>query len=510
MVKRLSNTHLTHIQQDVRVPGYDRTAITPGILHLGLGAFHRAHQAVMVEERLAAGETGWGIRAASLRSPDMRDALAPQDGLYTLAIRTGQVGAEEEARLRVIGAISDVLVARENPAALLAAMIDPRIRILSLTITEKGYCHDPASGTLNENHPDVVHDLAHPSAPVSAPGFIIEALRLRRAAGIKPFTLLSCDNLPANGRLLARVIHDMAIRRDADLAAFIAGEVACPATMVDRIVPATTEADRAMVAARLGFADAWPVMAEPFTQWVMEDYFPASRPRFEESGATLVGDVAPYEMMKLRILNGTHSTIAYLGQLMGVETVADFVADPARARFIQRMIMAEIAPTVPGFSPITLEAYANALMVRYANAALRHRTAQIAMDGSLKVPQRLLNTIRDRLTTGAPITQLGIAVAGFCRFMAGTGEDGLPLPINDPMAACFAQATKEAGADGVAHVPDLAEAEALARRLTHAMLDIAAVFGTMADDTHLREAVITPLAALYHRGAKAYLAQSSQ
>lgn len=506
MTKRLSNAQLAHLPHEVVTPGYDRTSVTPGILHLGIGAFHRAHQAVMVEDRLAAGERGWGIRAASLRAPDTRDALAPQEGLYTLAIRSGQVGAEEETRLRVIGAISDVLVARENPAALLTAMLDPRIRIVSLTVTEKGYCHDPATGTLNAAHPDVVHDLAHPAQPTSAPGFIVEALRLRRASGVAPFTVLSCDNLPANGRTLARVITQFTALRDKNLADFIAGEVAFPATMVDRIVPATTEADRAMVAERLGVADAWPVMSEPFTQWVMEDRFSAGRPRFEEAGAELVADVAPYEKMKLRMLNGTHSTIAYLGQLMGIETVADFVSDPARARFIRSMMGEEIAPTVPGFTPAALEAYADALMARYANAALRHRTAQIAMDGSQKVPQRLLNTMRDRLAAGAPITRIGIALAAFCRFMTGTGMDGAPLPINDPMGARFAEVARDAGAEGIARLPDAQEAEALANRLTRAMLEITPVFGDLGADLRVVAAISTPLATLYREGAERLVA----
>jgi fructuronate reductase len=506
MMKRLSNAQLTHLPNEVITPGYDRASVTPGILHLGIGAFHRAHQAVMVEDRLAAGERGWGIRAASLRAPDTRDALSPQDGLYTLAIRSGQVGVGDETRLRIIGAISDVLVARENPAALLTAMLDPRIRIVSLTVTEKGYCHDPATGNLNAAHPDVVHDLATPSTPVSAPGFIVEALRLRRASGVAPFTVMSCDNLPANGRTLARVITQMAALRDKNLADFIAGEVAFPATMVDRIVPATTEADRAMVAERLGVSDAWPVMSEPFTQWVMEDRFSHGRPRFEESGAELVADVAPYEMMKLRMLNGTHSTIAYLGQLMGVETVADFVTNPARARFIRTMMGEEIAPTVPGFTPAALEAYADALMARYANSALRHRTAQIAMDGSQKVPQRLLNTMRDRLAAGAPILRIGIALAAFCRFMTGTGEGGAPLPINDPMAARFAEAARDVGADGIARLPDAREAEALATRLSRAMLDITPVFGDLGADFRVVSAISTPLTTLYQHGAERLVA----
>jgi fructuronate reductase len=500
-LQRLSNASLAALPRSIARPAYDRAGITPGIVHLGVGAFHRAHQAVVVDDRLAAGETSWGIIAASLRSADTRDALAPQDGLYTMAMRDGAATS-----LRVIGAIQEVIVAPEARERLIAAMADPRIRIVSLTITEKGYCRAAGSGLLNDDHPDIRHDLASPLAPVSAPGLIVEALRRRRSESVAPFTVLCCDNLPANGRTVHRVLSDFAALRDMDLGRHVEAELVCPSTMVDRIVPATTDADRAAVAAALGVTDAWPVMTEPFIQWVVEDRFGAGRPRFEEAGVEIVGEVAPHELMKLRLLNGTHSTMAYLGQLSGLETISDVVGQPDFARVVRAMMDEELGPTIPGFTRAQLDAYKDALFGRYRNTALRHRTAQIAMDGTQKIPQRLVNTARERLATGQPIARIGLAIAAFCRFMTGTGEDGATLPINDPLAARFAEASAAAGATGVARTGNPADAAALAERLAPAMLGIADVFGEIGRDPALLAAVKAPLARLYADGARATVA----
>jgi len=305
MTDRLSAKTLPH-----PLP-YDRAAVTPGIVHLGIGAFHRAHMAAYIDDLLAR-DPRWGIIGASLRRPDTRDALAPQDFLYTLAVRDAS-----GMTTRVIGSVLDILDANTQRAELLALMADPRIRIVSLTVTEKGYCHDPATGALDPSHPDIVHDLAHPEAPVSAPGLIVRAIELRREAGLAPFTVLSCDNLPANGETTRRIVAGFAARRSADLAAYVEANIAFPSTMVDRIVPATTDADRATVRDATGRDDAWPIVTEPFTQWVIEDRFASGRPAFELAGAELVDDVEPFERMKLRMLNGSHSTLAYLGYLAG-------------------------------------------------------------------------------------------------------------------------------------------------------------------------------------------------
>ncbi len=481
---RLSRRALGQLKPDVRRPTYDICAITPGIVHLGVGAFHRAHQAVYVEDALAAGERQWGIIAASLRQPGTRDALSPQDGLYTLA-----VGSAEGEKLRVVGALRRLIVAPENPADLLAAMADPAIRIVTLTVTEKGYCHDPATGELNEEHPDIRADLSTPRRPRSATGFVIEALRLRRAAGIAPFTVLSCDNLPANGRTLRRVALRHASLRDPDLGAFIAGEVAFPSTMVDRIVPATTDADRAGISERLGLDDAWPVVTEPFTQWVIEDHFPQGRPRFEEHGAELVADVAPYETMKLRLLNASHSTLAYLGYLAGYETIAETMADESFARLIIGLMDEEMGPTLSLPGGADVEAYKRALIERFRNPALRHRTWQIAMDGSQKLPQRLLSGARERIASGAPIRRIALGVAAFLRYVSGVDEKGRPIDVRDPLAARLHALSEAAGPD--------------ASRLAASLLGVREIFDAeLAQNPKFSGPVTSALELLLRLGAK--------
>ena len=481
---RLSLANLAHLPQGVARPAYDIAATRVGVAHLGVGAFHRAHQAVYLDDRLNAGETGWGILGASLRSPDTRDALAPQDGLYATLVRSG-----EGTRTRVIGALRSLLVAPEDPERLLAAMADPAVRIVSLTVTEKGYCHDPATGTLREDHPDIRRDLASPLAPVSAPGYLVEALRRRRAAGTAPFTVLTCDNLPANGETVHRVISRFAALLDPDLGAFVAGEVACPSTMVDRIVPATTDADRETARDAMGLEDAWPIATEPFTQWVIEDRFPGGRPRLEEAGAQLVSDVAPYELMKLRLLNGSHSTIAYLGYLAGYDTVSDVMNDPAFARLIAGLMDAEVTPTLEVPPGADLEGYKASLLERFRNPALRHRTAQIAMDGSQKLPQRLLDTIRDRLRAGAPIDRLTLGVAAWMRYVMGTDEAGRPIDVRDPLSQRLGAVCREAGPN--------------AERLAPALLAVREVFADdLPADPRFTGPVTAALDGLIRRGAK--------
>jgi fructuronate reductase len=426
MSERLSNASFRALPSEVQRPAYDRSKLASGILHLGIGAFHRAHMAVYTDAVAEMGDLGWGIRAASLRSPDTRDALVPQDGLYTLGIQAG-----EGTKLRVIGIVKDVLVAPESPEALIAAMADPAIRIVSLTVTEKGYCHDPATGELNEEHPDIQHDLGALDRPRSAPGFLVAALQQRHRAGIPPFTILCCDNLPANGRTVRRVILRMASLVDPALGRALEASLAAPCTMVDRIVPATTDADRASIAARLGVRDAWPVMAEPFSQWVIEDNFPLGRPAWEKVGVQFAKDVAPFEHMKLRMLNGSHSALAYLGSLAGHVHVSDAANDPAFARYLSGL-WREIAPAVPPPPGQDLMAYADALLARFRNTAIRHKLTQIAMDGSQKVPQRWLGTVRELKAQGRAQPHLIAAVAGFAAYYGKQGA--APFAVSDPLA----------------------------------------------------------------------------
>jgi len=433
---RLSIATLHRLPKDIDQPEYDRNQIRTGIVHLGIGAFHRAHQAVYTDSCLASGDHHWGILGVSLRSSDTRDALEPQDGLYTVATRDGSGDS-----FRVIGSIGKVLVAPENPEAVLAAMADPACRIISLTVTEKGYCYSPATASLDENHVDIIHDLANPATPRSAIGFIVEALACRCAKGTEPFTLLSCDNLPSNGETLKRVVTRFAELRDAGLGQFIREKVAFPSTMVDRIVPATTDADRAAVAKATGLADAWPIMTEPFTQWVVEDHFPSGRPAWEKFGVTFVDNVDAFELMKLGLLNGSHSTLAYLGYLAGYETVSDVMQAEGFSALVEAMMDEEITPTLPPLPGFDIGAYKAELRERFRNPALRHRTWQIAMDGSQKLPQRLLNTIRRRLEEKAPFDSLALGVAGWMRYASGIDENGKPIDVRDPLANEFKQRT---------------------------------------------------------------------
>ncbi len=423
-MNRLNDAALHQLPADVARPGYSRPTLRTGIVHLGMGAFHRAHQAVFTDDCLNAGETDWGIAAASLRSPDTRDALAPQDGLYALALRENA-----SQSLRVIGAIRRTFVAPEDPGALLAAMADPAVRIVSLTVTEKGYTANIADGDLRLDDPGVQHDLAHPHRPQTALGFVAQALAMRRAAGIMPFTLLSCDNLPDNGHFLRNVLGQFATSRDADFGRYVIDEVACPSCMVDRIVPATTDADRDTIAARLGMRDAWPVVAEPFFQWVIEDRFPGGRPEWERAGVEFAPDVGPYEAMKLRLLNGAHSTIAAMGRISGHVTVAEAFGNPVIRQFITAY-WAEVAPTIaPGTD---VAGYTTRLLTRFDNTALHHKTAQIAMDASLKVPQRIVAPLRELVAAGRPTQMLCFALVAWIRSCQGTDEAGALMSMPDP------------------------------------------------------------------------------
>lgn len=412
-------------------PRLTRTAAPMGlgIVHLGLGAFFRAHGAVYVEQAVAASGGDWGILGVSLQSPDTRDRLDPQGGTYW-AVEQGP-GGEVARHVQIV---QGVRVAPETPGAVLAAMTAPSTHIVSLTVTEKGYCHEPSTGRLNPDHPDIVHDLTHP-VPRSAPGFLVRALDARRTSGFAPFTVLCCDNLPDNGRVVRGVVLDLAARLDPALADWIATHGRFPSTMVDRIVPATRPEDIARIAALTGRHDAAPVLHEPFRQWVVQDDFVGgARPDLGAAGVQLVADVAPFEHMKLRMLNGTHSALAYLGYLAGHETIADTVADPALAAFVKRLWAQEIIPALTPPPGVDLPAYAIQLFDRYTNPAIRHRTWQIAMDGSQKLPQRILGTLQTNLDAARPCAGLMLALAGWITYVSGTDLRGQPIDVRDPLA----------------------------------------------------------------------------
>ena len=483
---QLSLATLDHLGPDVIRPAYDPRATTVGIVHLGVGAFHRAHQAVYLDDILAT-DPQWAIAGASLRRGDMRDALAPQDNLFTVAVRSG-----EGTKLRVIGSLRSIDVAPEDPAALLARMADPAVRIVSLTVTEKGYCHDPATGDLNVAHPDIKADLANPRAPVSAPGLIAEALRLRREAGIVPFTVMPCDNLPSNGPTVHRIVAQYAALLDPAFGRFVEGDVAFAGTMVDRIVPATSDDDTAEISAALGVTDAWPVVTEPFTQWVIEDRFPTGRPDFASVGAEMVADVEPFEKMKLRMLNGSHSTLAYLGFLAGYETVSAAMGNADIEKLCRDLMTEEVIPTLD-LPQADLPGYRDALIARFHNPALKHRTWQIAMDGSQKLPQRLLGTIRDRLAAGAPIDRLALGVTAWMRYVTGKDEAGAAIDVRDPLSSRLKAIGETAGRD--------------ADKLVGGYLGVEEIFGKdLRDDPRFGDAVRQGLAMLLGKGAKATVA----
>ena len=402
--------------------------VPTGIVHLGLGAFFRAFGLPYISDAMATSGGDWGVVGVSLRSPDIRDALGEQDWAYT------SVSLKAEGAVpRVIDVLNDVLVAPENPSAVLAAMADVSVNIVTLTVTEKGYCHDPATGALNHGHPDIVHDVTNP-LPKSALGYLVRALQARMNSGARPFTVLTCDNLPQNGRLLRGLTLELANLIDPELAAWIKAEVRFPCTMVDRITPATTPNDIGMVAELTGVYDVAPVMHEQFSQWAIEDDFvDGLRPDLGAVGVELVADVAAFEDMKLRMLNGTHSALAYTGYLAGHETIADTVADPVFAAFVHTL-WNEIMPAVQAPAGVYLPDYAAALFDRYANPNIRHRTWQIAMDGSQKLPQRLLETLREAFDAGREVPLLCLSVAAWMRYVGGVDETGAPIDVRDPLA----------------------------------------------------------------------------
>jgi fructuronate reductase len=426
-MNRLSQSNLAQLPRTIeRAPARPRQV---GIVHLGLGAFHRAHQAAYTDE--VANER-FGICGVSLKTPGARDALQPQDGLYTVVEKS-----PGGTRRRVVGSILEARFLGEDRHAIHQRLCAPETSIVSITITEKGYGHDPASGALDPSHPEIAHDLVDPEHPGSAIGLIVAALQARRATHGRPFTVLTCDNLPHNGPLVRGLALAYAQRRDASLADWIDANVTFPATMVDRIVPATTAADVEANDAALGVHDAGVVVCEPFRQWVIEDKFVTERPPWERAGAQLVTDVAPFEAMKLRLLNASHSAFAYLGFLAGHEFIYQVAAVPAFVAFM-RALMAEVTPTLAVPPGQDVAAYQNALVERFANPALPHRTRQIAMDGSQKLPQRLLGTVRDDLAAGRPIDALALAVAGWMRYACGADEAGRAIDVQDPLARDFA------------------------------------------------------------------------
>lgn len=427
----------------VRKPSYDRAALTPGMAHIGVGAFHRCHQAEYTDDLLSRRFDRWGVVGINIRAPHLSDTLGRQSGLYTRLIRE-----DNQVEARVIGSIVSVVDSQDRAAPALDVLASADIEMVTLTVTEKGYCHIPSSGALDVDHPDILHDLANPLIPRSVPGILARALELRMASHGRPVTLLSCDNIPTNGIILANVVQALARRRGNGLADWIAANVAFPSAMVDRIAPAPSPADIDTVEQRFGYRDAAVVVGEPFRQWVIEQKFAGRVPRWDLVGASFVDDVTPFEHLKMRVLNGAQTTLATLGVLAGLEHTSDAIADPLLATFVRRMLLEETLPTlmpVPGVAPL---AYVEQSLARLRNTAIRHRNHQIATDGSQKIAQRLLNPIRDRLRRGESIALLSVPVAGWMAYLIrSSARFGRHWPVSDPYADRIAGIADAVGAD---------------------------------------------------------------
>ncbi|ALR77418.1 mannitol dehydrogenase family protein [[Enterobacter] lignolyticus] len=413
----------------VQLPQYDRQRLRSRIVHFGFGAFHRAHQALLTDRVLNAAGGDWGLCEISLFSGDvLMSQLRQQDHLYTVL----EKGADGN-RAIVVGAVHECLNAKlDSLAAIIEKFCEPQVAIVSLTITEKGYCIDPATGQLDATQPRILHDLENPTMPGSAPGILVEALARRRERGLPPFTVLSCDNIPDNGHVVKNAVLGMAAKRSPELAQWIAAHASFPGTMVDRIVPAATPESLAEIAQVLGVEDPCAVSCEPFIQWVVEDNFVAGRPSWETAGVQMVKDVLPWEQMKLRMLNGSHSFLAYLGYLAGYEHISDCMQDDDFRRAAQRLMMQEQAPTLD-IKDVSLSDYADSLIARFSNPALKHRTWQIAMDGSQKLPQRMLESIRIHLRRGSDWPLLALGIAGWMRYVSGVDERGDAIDVRDPL-----------------------------------------------------------------------------
>lgn len=418
---------LAHLPQGVEGPAYDRAALSAGIVHIGVGNFHRAHMAVYLDRLFSTGaDHDWAISGAGVRAGDarMREALERQDCLTTV-VELDPAGLSA----RVTGAMIEFT--EIDAAKLVARMSDPAIRIVSLTVTEGGWFVEAKTNGFDAAHPDIRHDAEHPDAPKTAFGIILAALRQRRAAGDAPFTVMSCDNLPENGHVARQTVIGLARLADADFADWVEANVAFPNTMVDCITPATSDRERALVRDRFGIVDAVPVVCEPFRQWVLEDNFPQGRPALEKVGAEFVRDVAPYELMKLRILNGGHAAIAYPSALLGHHFVHDAMADPRIRAWLEALETREIIPTLEPIEGVDFEAYRRKVEERFSNPEIGDTIPRLCFDGTNRQPKFVLPVIRDAMSKGQAIDGLALEVALWCRYCAGTNEAGEKIAPND-------------------------------------------------------------------------------
>lgn len=442
-MKQLTNQTLAGLKGKVPLPAYRLSDKPPqiGIVHLGPGAFFRGHQAWYTEQALAQGGD-WAISAVSMRSPDVSQALTPQDGLYTLAV------LDAEQSYQVIGAISEVLIATEHYAQVIARLTAASTKYVTMTITEKGYCLN-AQGQLDLNHPQIQQDLGGHSQPVTAIGLLVEALQQRFRDHLAPFCVISCDNLTDNGHKLRNALISYAAQKDASLANWLQQHLISPCTMVDSITPATDDAIRQQVEAELGVTDNWPIKREAFLQWVIEDILPADRPAWQQAGAIFAADVSAFEKAKLRLLNGPHSTLAYVGSLLGHETVFDAMHDSTLVALIESMIRDEIIPSFRAPAELDVQQYSADILARFRNPAIRHLLAQIAWDGSQKLPMRILPAIQDNLKGGRPVQHLATCIAAWFLFICKRyrEQEKLVDPLADTLLSVAARCNGNAAHD---------------------------------------------------------------
>jgi mannitol 2-dehydrogenase len=483
---QLNAKTVTDLGDRVAVPTYDRSAVRTGIVHFGVGGFHRAHEAMYVDALMnAGGALDWGITGVGLLPGDrrMHEVLHAQDCLYTLVVKD----PDGTMHPRVIGSIVDYLFAPDDPEAVLSLMADPATKVVSLTITEGGYLVNQTTGEFDAGDASIQHDLAADAVPTSAFGFVVEALRRRRDAGTEPFTVMSCDNIQGNGEVAHKMIGAFARLKDADLAGWIEEQVAFPNSMVDRITPVTTDADRAHLAEEFGVQDGWPVVCEPFTQWVLEEHFPSGRPAFEEVGVQLVPDVMPYELMKLRLLNASHQALCYLGYLSGYRYAHEVCNDPLFTKFLLGYMDDEATPTLEPVPGVDLDAYKHQLIARFANPEIKDTLARLCAESSDRIPKWLVPVVRHELANGGPVRRSALVIASWARYAEGVDEAGHPIDIVDRRKDAVMQRAAAQGEDRLAFLrdPDL--------------------FGDLVEDERFTREYAAALDSLHETGARATL-----
>ena len=481
----LRNATLSDLK-DLAVPSYDRSHLEAGIVHFGVGGFHRAHEAMYLDRLMSAGQAyDWAICGVGVMPADqrMRDVLRQQDGLYTLVVKAPDGTLEP----RVIGSIKEYLFAPDDPAGVIEKMASPEVRIVSLTVTEGGYNFNAVTGDFVAENPDVQHDLRPGNAPKTTFGLITAALARRRERGLPPFTIMSCDNIQGNGEAARRSFVAYARLRDPGLASYVAEEVRFPNSMVDRITPVTTDDDRAQVRERFGVDDGWPVVCEPFTQWALEDSFGAGRPPFEDVGVQVVPDVIPYELMKLRLLNASHQGLCYFAWLAGYRLVHEAAQDQLFARFLLAYMEREATPTLAEVPGVDLREYQHQLIDRFSNSQVRDTVARLCAESSDRIPKWLLPVIRRNLETGGDILLSTAIVASWARYDEGVDEQGEPIEIVDQLKDRLMANARRQRDEPLAFIQDRD------------------VFGDLADNERFVSAYTSVLSSLHHSGARATL-----